>query len=102
MGYKVNRNRKSRITAEQALEWKRQYEEEGETIESLALDNRVSRGSMANYLKGVGTKMRPAGRQGNPSKIAATDGIKGSSEKTGAKKVISKGSFTGHRRRGRF
>lgn len=90
------------ITAQAALKWKKQYEENPEaTIESLALDNHVSKTTMQVWLKKVDTKMRSPGRNGIPNKIYDTDGIKGESDRR-IKQVGLRKNYTGHRRGKKF
>lgn len=93
--------RMSKITEAEALEWKRQYEEDPDaTIESLALDNGISLPTMRKWLKKVNTKMRPPNRKGCPGqkRNQATDGIKGKSNRVGLKQVGLVKNYTGHRR----
>lgn len=85
-------------TRPQALEWKRLYEDEGHTIETISLDSAVDPKTVRKWLHEVGTTMRKPGAGGGIPASKMRDGVKAKTV-VGSGKVVKIGSVSSGRRR---
>ena len=86
-----------RVTETERLEWRRLYEERGQTVEQIALDAGRAINTVHKALHDAGTQMRPPSR--GPTKLIGLDGQRGKYESP-LPIVARRPTRSGHRRRG--